>query len=211
MKSQTRLSDFHFSISCIGEGNGNPLQHSCLENPKDRGAWWAAFYGVAQSRTQQQQGSQSPHLGLFSSIPAVPPGFTSKDTCSLLLPRFSTPVLTDLWGLPSTLFSIHRPVGRTNLAPDVQPSQSASSIHLPEMVCSELGIGFILDLSESTCNLGFPVGSVSKMSAFNAGDLGSIPELGRSPGEGNGNPLQYSCLENSMEGAWWLQSMDCQT
>ena len=41
----------HFSLSCIGEGNGNPLQCSCLENPRDRGAWWAAVYGVAQSRT----------------------------------------------------------------------------------------------------------------------------------------------------------------
>ena len=43
---------FHFSFSCIGEGNGNPLQCSCLENPRDRGAWWAAVYGVAQSRTR---------------------------------------------------------------------------------------------------------------------------------------------------------------
>ena len=42
---------FHFSLSCIGEGNGNPLQCSCLENPSDGGAWWAAVYGVAQSRT----------------------------------------------------------------------------------------------------------------------------------------------------------------
>ena len=42
---------FHFSLSCIGEGNGNPLQCSCLENPRDGGAWWAAVYGVAQSRT----------------------------------------------------------------------------------------------------------------------------------------------------------------
>ena len=51
--------------------------------------------------------------------------------------------------------------------------------------------------------LGFPGGSDSKASACNAGDLGLIPGLGRSPGEGNGNPLQYSCLENSMdEGAW---------
>ena len=40
------------SLSCIGEGNGNPLQCSCLENPRDRGAWWAAVYGVAQSRTR---------------------------------------------------------------------------------------------------------------------------------------------------------------
>ena len=51
---------------------------------------------------------------------------------------------------------------------------------------------------------GFPGGSVGKESACNAGDLGSIPGLGRSPGEGNGNPLQDSSLENSMDrGAWW--------
>ena len=43
----TELFHFHFSLSCIGEGNGNPLQCSCLENPRDRGAWWAAIYGVA--------------------------------------------------------------------------------------------------------------------------------------------------------------------
>ena len=43
---------FHFSLSRIGEGNGNPLQCSCLENPRDGGAWWAAVYGVAQSRTR---------------------------------------------------------------------------------------------------------------------------------------------------------------
>ena len=45
----TERLHFHFSLSCIGEGNGNPLQCSCLENPRDRGAWWAAVYGVAQS------------------------------------------------------------------------------------------------------------------------------------------------------------------
>ena len=43
---------FHFSLSRIGEGNGNPLQGSGLENPRDGGAWWAAVYGVAQSRTR---------------------------------------------------------------------------------------------------------------------------------------------------------------
>ena len=52
--------------------------------------------------------------------------------------------------------------------------------------------------------LGFPGGSDGKSSASNAGDLGLIPGLGRSPGEGNGDPLQYFCLENSMDaGAWW--------
>ena len=48
----TERLHFHFSLSCIGEGNGNPLQCSYLENPRDGGAWWAAVYGVAQSRTQ---------------------------------------------------------------------------------------------------------------------------------------------------------------
>ena len=53
-------------------------------------------------------------------------------------------------------------------------------------------------------SLGLPGGSEVKASARNAGDLGSIPGSGRSPGEGNGNPLQYSCLENPMDGgAWW--------
>ena len=50
---------FHFSLLCIGEGNGNPLQCSCLENPRDRGAWWAAVYRVAQSRTRLKRLSSS--------------------------------------------------------------------------------------------------------------------------------------------------------
>ena len=48
----TERLPFHFSLSCIGEENGNPLQCSCLENPTDGGAWWAAVYGVTQSRTR---------------------------------------------------------------------------------------------------------------------------------------------------------------
>ena len=48
----TEQLHFHFSLSCFGEGNGNPLQCSCLENPRDEGAWWAAVYGVAQSQTR---------------------------------------------------------------------------------------------------------------------------------------------------------------
>ena len=84
----------------LGEGNGNPLQYSCLGNPMSRGAWWATVHGVAKE--------------------------------------------SDVTG-----------------------------------------------------------GSDGKASACNAGDLGSIPGSGRSPGEGNGNPLQYSCLENFMDrGAW---------
>ena len=52
LRDTTEQLDFHFSLSCIGEGNGNPLQCSCLENPRDRGAWWAAVYVLAQGQTQ---------------------------------------------------------------------------------------------------------------------------------------------------------------
>ena len=55
----TERPHFHFSLSCIGEGNGNPLQCSCLENPRDGVAWWAVVSGVAQSRTRLRQLSSS--------------------------------------------------------------------------------------------------------------------------------------------------------
>ena len=55
----TERLHFHFSLACIGEGNSNPLQCSCLENPRDGGAWWAAIYGVAQSRTLLKRLSSS--------------------------------------------------------------------------------------------------------------------------------------------------------
>ena len=59
----TERLHFHFSLSCIGEGNGNPLQCSCLENPRDGGAWWAAVYGVAQSQTRLKRLSSSSSRG----------------------------------------------------------------------------------------------------------------------------------------------------
>ena len=55
----TERLHFHVSLSYIGEGNDNPLQCSCLENPRDRGAWWASVCGVAQSRTRLKQLSSS--------------------------------------------------------------------------------------------------------------------------------------------------------
>ena len=64
----TEWLHFHFSLSCIGEGNGNPLQCSCLENPRDRRAWWATVYGVAQSRTRLKglsNSSSSIHLSRY--------------------------------------------------------------------------------------------------------------------------------------------------
>ena len=65
----TEQLHFHFSLSCIGEGNGNPLQCSCLENPRDGGAWWATVYGVAQSWTRLKQLSSSSSSSVYVSIP----------------------------------------------------------------------------------------------------------------------------------------------
>ena len=61
----TKRLRFHFSLSGIGEGNGNPLQCSCLENPRDGGAWWAAVYGVAQSRTRLKRLSSSSSNSIY--------------------------------------------------------------------------------------------------------------------------------------------------
>ena len=64
----TERLHFHFSLSCIGEGNGNPLQCSCLENPRDGGAWWAAISWVAQSRTRLKRLSSSSSSSSSSRI-----------------------------------------------------------------------------------------------------------------------------------------------
>ena len=56
------------SLSCIGERNGNPLQCSCLENPRDRGAWWASIYGIAQSQTRLKQLSSIEYINWISNI-----------------------------------------------------------------------------------------------------------------------------------------------
>ena len=61
----TERLPFHFSLSCTGEGNGNPLQCSCLENPRDGGAWWAAICGVTQSWTRLRQLSSSSSITII--------------------------------------------------------------------------------------------------------------------------------------------------
>ena len=130
---------FHFSLSCIGEGNGNPLQCSCLENPRDGGAWWAAVYGVAQSRTR--------------------------------LTRLSSSSSQQYWRR------------RWHPTPVLLPGKSHGWRNL--VGCSPWGC----EESDMTERLHFHF-SLS------------------CTGEGNGNPLQYSCLENPMDGgACRLQSM----
>ena len=67
----TERLHFHFSVSCIGEGNGNPLQCSCLENPKGSGAWWAAVYGVAESQTRLKRLSSSSRIAILLRINGI--------------------------------------------------------------------------------------------------------------------------------------------
>ena len=86
-----RLSNFtftfHFSLSCIGEGHGNPLQGSCLENPRDGGAWWAAVHGVAQSRTRLKQlsSSSSSSNTMFATVENNEVQFTIYGHCPYFL------------------------------------------------------------------------------------------------------------------------------
>ena len=76
-------------------------------------------------------------------------------------------------------------------------------LHFLTHICETLEFFHILQTNQHI-SVGFPGGSEGKVPACNAGDLDSIPRSGSSPGEGNGNPLQYSCLENPMDGrAWW--------
>ena len=90
----TERLHFHFSLSCIGEGNSNPLQCSCLENPRDGGAWWAAIYGVAQSRPRLKRLSSS---SSSSSFPRAVNSDLSRDVIKDVLRDFpGGPAVTNL-------------------------------------------------------------------------------------------------------------------
>jgi len=140
-----------------GEGNGNLLQYSCLENTMDRGSWWAIVHGVTKSWTWLSYW----HLKNWALYKTKP------NKWKVLYSSFQ-------WRpLKARLKEPEKPIKR-----------------LPETKIKDYRF--------------FPGGSDGKVSACNAGDPVSIPGSGRSPGGGNGNPLQYSCLENSMDGgAWW--------
>ena len=90
----TERLHFHFSLSCIGEENGNPLQCSCLENPRDRGPWWAVVCGVAQSRSRLKQlnSSSSRHIYILFATPiwSSPGQNTAVGSLSLLQEILST-------------------------------------------------------------------------------------------------------------------------
>ena len=84
----TERLHLHFSRSCTGEGNGNPLQCSCLENPREGGAWWAAIYGVAQSQTRLRWLSSSSSSSRQRACPRCFPTFTFD---RVLKTRFDVP------------------------------------------------------------------------------------------------------------------------
>ena len=77
----TERLHFHVSLSCIGEGNGNPLQCSCLENPRDGGAWWAVVYGVAQSRRRLKRLSSSSSSSMYVKVYILG---TMENLCTIL-------------------------------------------------------------------------------------------------------------------------------
>ena len=92
----TEQLHFHFSLACIGEGNGNPLQCSCLENPRDGGAWWAAVYGVAQSLTRLKW--------LSSSSSSHYPQWFWSPRKSVTLSMFSPFICHEVMGLDVMIF-----------------------------------------------------------------------------------------------------------
>ena len=116
----TERLHFHFSLSCIGEGNGNPLQCCCLENPRDRGAWWASVCGVAQSRTLLMRlSSSSSREPLLESSSLDTPSKRTGPACPLAL---GTPWFMDL--LPHFGCWLPRP------SLDAEPFQR-QPLHLP--------------------------------------------------------------------------------
>ena len=100
----TERLHFHFSLSCIGEGNGNTLQCSCLENPRDGGAWWAAVSGVAQSQTRLKWLSSMPSVYYISITYLF---YNVK--CGSLIPSFIfSTSYPSLWQLPISSLYLFR-------------------------------------------------------------------------------------------------------
>ena len=138
-----------------------------------------------------------PHLS-----PSTPCPLSSPLVNQLAFPRFHSSLQPEPW-FPALLK--RKWLKRVAILPDSpSPFPIDSSTHLTELLFPRRRLNYSCQACWwPPCCPGIPGGSDTKESACNAGDLGSIPGSGRSPGERNGNPLQYSCLENSMDsGAW---------
>ena len=134
---RTERLHFHFSLSCIGEGSGNPLQCSCLENPGDGGAWWAAVYGVAQSRTRLKRLSSSSSSSSFPE--KLSPAFALGCVLCIWTVIFSPQALTKIsLSVFSSFFSLSSEVGKTQrgacITLQVAPRWVGTEI------CNKLGI-----------------------------------------------------------------------
>ena len=157
-----------------GEGNGTPLQYSCLENPMDGGAWWAAVHGLAKSRTRLSDFTFTFHFHTLEKEMA-----THSSVLAWRIPGM---------GEPRGLLSM----GSHRVGHDWSDLVLVVVVYVCVCVCEHVKTSSV----------------VIKTLPANAGDFrdtGSTPGSGRSPGERNGYPLQYSCLENTMDrGAWWV-------
>ena len=102
-QSRTPLKRLHVH-ACIGEGNGNPLQCSCLENPRDRGAWWAAIYGVAQSWTRLKRYSSSSSSSENIWLAATPKGLNTR--ANLVLTASSSVLSSHLYSRHWLIFKV---------------------------------------------------------------------------------------------------------
>ena len=164
-------------------GYGNPLRYSYLENPVDRGVWQVTVYGVAKSWTWLSEYTHINSYFLFHRVQIDFQVFLKL----WLFDHLNSLVTWVESALESFVFQIKK---KTQKIMGVRSTKIQK--YWPQI--------WLLKKSHNR----FPGGSDGKASAYNVGDPGSIPGLGRSPGEGNGNPLQYSCLENSMDGGdWW--------
>ena len=159
----------------LGGRHGYPLPFSCLENPTDTETWQASVHMVAKSWTQLKW--------LSTYIIWMETEYLSKFLFS------------------ANFYFEHSQIYRKILI----TQWIHKFFHLNSPTIYPLPILFILLYSKDlTSPIGSTGGSDGKESACNTGDLGLIPGFGRSPGKGNGNPLQYFCLENPMDrGAWW--------
>jgi len=166
-----------------GEGNGNPLQYSCLENPIDRGAWQATVHGVARVRHD------------LAAKPPPPSVQSPVNTLQTVAWTTSFPPIPSLPFNKRTL-ELQQSSWLSNYRPHFPVSLATWRVYVIEF--SPMGCMCFSHSFKRKVYIfpGFPGGSDGKESVCNVGDLGSIPGLGRSSGEGNGNPLQYSCLEN---------------
>ena len=215
------------------EGNGTPLQCSCRESPRDGGVWWAAVYGVAQSRTRLKRLSSSsmgilrvPWTARASDWSILKEISLERSLKGLMLKlklqyfghlmwrtdSFEKTLMLgkiegrrrredrgwDGWMASPTPWTwvwvnsgSWQWTGRTGVVQSMG-SQRAGHDWATELNWADGGIQVALVVKNLPANAG------------NVKDSGSIPGSGRSPGEENGMPLQYSCLENAMDrGAWW--------